>query len=262
MGNDVPRLIAQLADAGLDLVHPFDARAVGERARAEATLERTDAKLLAAPTVTTNRDGSPRLLPGTPSRPLARWTRLADGPRLGLLVGNTRALWPRFVAARRTLPATNPLDTYVERSVLGALDASGIARAAVEVMFSHPRYGGVFLPFQPLAVLTGLAAPAAGGLVVHPIWGPWFAMRAVIALEPPTGTAVPALAPIAKPCTCTGACERAFEIASRDLRDWRAWLAVRDACSLRTHRYSDDQIQFHYASAWPAAADATSATRR
>jgi hypothetical protein len=31
---------------------------------------------------------------------------------------------------------------------------------------------------------------------------------------------------------------------------WQDWLAVRDACSLRDWRYSDDQIRFHYLTAW------------
>jgi hypothetical protein len=29
--------------------------------------------------------------------------------------------------------------------------------------------------------------------------------------------------------------------------DWRDWVALRDRCSLRTWRYSDDQIHYHYA---------------
>ena len=52
-----------------------------------------------------------------------------------------------------------------------------------------------------------------------------------------------------------GAFQLAWEAAARDAppshdsvtRDWRLWLAVRDACPLgREHRYDDDQLRYHY----------------
>lgn len=209
MSFDVNRVIAQLAEAGLDLVHGFDAHAIA----------------------------------------LPAWSRLRDGPRLGLLVANTRALWPHFVAARGSLPELDPLDAYVERTIDHAIASS--TSTATTVVYAHRRYDGAFLPFQPLAIACGLAAMSDAGLAVHPIYGPWFALRAVITLDAPF--AIPAAAPIAKPCACTGACEAALAHARDHTGDWRAWLAVRDACSLRAYRYSDEQIRFHYASAWPAA---------
>ncbi len=283
---DVARLIAQLADAGLDLVHAFDAHAVGALAIADAEEQRTHSALA------TNRDGSPRPVLARATHPLAKWEHLSAGPRVGLLVGNTRALWPHVLAARAGLPDHDPLDAYVERTiarVVGATSAraddvvrgadehvDGVMRgaggrtdAAVRtagdpnsplVVFTHRRYDGAYLPFQELAFATGFAAPSAGGLAVHPVYGPWFALRAVIALDLDTASLpapqhiLPAPQRIAKPCVCDGACETALEIARADLGNWRAWLAVRDACSLREHRYSDEQIRFHYASAWPSAA--------
>jgi methylmalonic aciduria homocystinuria type C protein len=233
-----------LADAGLDIVHAFDAHAVGALAQAEAS--------------------------SRPIRPLAKWAHLSNGPRLGLLVGNTRALWPRFVAARDSLPERNPLDTYVEREVARAMasatvesSASAAASSAQSssVFYSHRRYDSSFLPFQQLAVVTGLAAMSDGGLAIHPIYGPWFALRAVIVLDAANGAVtdavvgapvdVPARSPIAKPCACTGACQERLDAAFADMNNWRAWLAVRDACSLREWRYSDEQIAFHYTHAWP-----------
>jgi methylmalonic aciduria homocystinuria type C protein len=43
---------------------------------------------------------------------------------------------------------------------------------------------------------------------------------------------------------------------TEELRDrWRLWLAVRDACPVgREHRYSDEQIRFHYAGEIPGCA--------
>ncbi len=189
--------LARLAAAGFDLVHAFDAHAAARE-------------------------------PG--------WERLAGGPRLGLLVGNTRALWPVFFAARRAEP--DPLDRYTERTLTDAYPGATI-------YFAHRAEDGTFLPFSRLAVATGFAALAPSHLVIHPIYGPWIALRGLVVIdgEPPPR------APIVKPCTCGEPCRRALA-AALPTTDPGAWLAVRDACTLRAHRYDDDQIEFHYAAAW------------
>jgi methylmalonic aciduria homocystinuria type C protein len=196
--------LAALADAGFDLAHEFDAHAAAR----EPGLE-----------------------------------RLGDGERLGILVGNTRALWPRFVAAMRdpalaALP--DPLEHYTERVIDAAVPEA-------RVYYGHRRYDGAFLPLQRLAAATGLGALAASHLVIHPIYGPWFALRAVIVVA---GTPV-ARAPIALPCRCDQGCTRTLQLALAG-DDWRAWLAVRDACTLRAWRYPDDQIRYHYTKLWDA----------
>lgn len=192
-----------LGDAGFDLVHLFDAAIAAHE-------------------------------PGL--------AMLADGSRrLGLLVGNTRALWPPFVAARHTDPelaaARDPLDRYTEQSI-------GRAFPGAPIWFGHRRYDGAFVPLQRLAVATGLGALAPTQLVIHPIYGPWFALRAVVLVagEPPP------TAPIAAPCTCGASCHEALARALA-ARSWQAWLAVRDACPIgKAFRYSDEQIAYHYAS--------------
>jgi len=193
----VDEAIGQLAADGFDLVHAFDAHAAATE-------------------------------PG--------WERLAGGPRLGLLVANTRALWPIFSARRRAEP--DPLDRYTERSIAAAYPDA-------PTYFAHVSEDGAFLPFTRLAVAVGLAALAPSHLVIHPIYGPWIALRAVVTIEGEP----PARAPIAKPCACAAPCERALAQAL-PTADWRAWLAVRDACTIRAHRYGADQIAFHYANAW------------
>jgi len=205
MDAAITAAIARLADAGFDLVHPFDAVAAA------------------------NEPGWERLIETSP------------GPRVGLLVGNTRALWPRFVTAMRD-PAlaaeADPLDRYTERTLEAAFPGASI-------YYGHREYAGAFLPFTRLAVATGLGALAASHLVIHPIYGPWFALRAVILVdgEPPLRT------PIASPCTCSTACRTTLETAL-GATTWEPWLAVRDACSLRAWRYSDEQIRYHYTKQW------------
>jgi len=177
---------------------------------------------------------------------------LADpARRLGVLVGNSRALWPAFraaLAADSTLAADrDPLDRYVEHAV----DAAARELRDARVYYVHRTYDGAFLPFRQLAVATGLGSAAPTGLVIHPTFGPWFALRAVIAYAGAlSSTAAPApAAPLAPVCRCDGTCERALAIAQAATgpERWRAWVAVREACTIgRDHRYSDDQIAFHY----------------
>ena len=212
------KTIAALADAGFDLAHPFDA---GTAAR-EPGLER---------------------LAG-PNMEAGGFTPTAGVEQLGILIGNTRALWPAFVAAMREpeLAADpQPLERYTEQTIERVF-------AGARVYYGHRRYDGEFLPLQRLAVVTGLGAMAPSRLVVHPIYGPWFALRAVIVIAGAPVTC----APIVQPCRCEAPCTDALEAAleARGPESWRAWLAVRDACTLRAWRYSDDQIRYHYTKVW------------
>ena len=103
------------------------------------------------------------------------------------------------------------------------------------------------MPLQHLAVAAGLGALAASRLVIHPTYGPWFALRAAVVLD---GTPPPVPPRLAQPCHCDQRCTTVLERAQRST-DWRDWLAVRDACSLGAWRYSDAQILFHYVTVWP-----------
>ena len=195
--------LATLAAAGFDIAHAFDAAAAAREAGLGV---------------------------------------LAGPARLGVLIGNTRALWPRFSVAIRD-PALaadpDPLERYTEREVGAAFAAAGAT--GPRVYYGHRRYDGAFLPLQRLAVAAGLGALAPSQLVIHPIYGPWFALRAVAVIEGDP----PERRPIAQPCRCDAACRERFERARRSMAP-ADWLAVRDACSLRSWRYSDEQVRFHY----------------
>jgi cyanocobalamin reductase (cyanide-eliminating) / alkylcobalamin dealkylase len=194
-------MIAQLAEAGFDLVHPFDAHVLARLPGLDALVD--------------------------PQRPC------------GWLVANTRALWPRFLAARRGDPALaasrHPIEDYVERTCA--------AIAGARCLYPHRQYDGAWLPFQRLAVAAGFASPAPSQLVIHPIYGPWFALRAVVLTA---GTPITRTLPAAA-CECANRCTAAFDHARKAHSTWRDWVAVRDACCVgREHRYSEDQIEYHY----------------
>jgi len=175
-----------------------------------------------------------------------------DASRLGLLIGNSRALWPVFLDALREDPtllqARNPIETYVMRVVDAGLRGLTIRCCA---RWAHS-IGRDMVAMQRLAEISGLAALAPANLSVHPDFGPWIALRAVVVLDLP--------GPLERPRTrlACDACERGCLPAFRRARrgwlgsansenGWRLWLAVRDGCPLgREHRYGDDQIAYHY----------------
>jgi methylmalonic aciduria homocystinuria type C protein len=165
--------------------------------------------------------------------------------RRGWLVGNTRALWPRFVAARAQDPVLDRDPHPIERYTVETIDWIAASLPDARVYYGHREYDGAFLPFQRLAVASGLGALAPTHLVIHPIYGPWFALRAAIVC---TGEPEPAKRPIARACSCTTRCGDAFARAVAATADRAAaWLAVRDACTAgREHRYTEEQIAYHY----------------
>lgn len=234
------QVVARLACSGLDLARAFDASEYDAMARAHGGL-----------------------------RPLAAFVR----PRpLALLVGNTRALWPHFLAAYRSDPALraapDPLDTWVAARVSDALASSPVA----SVLHLASDRGEHLVSMLRAAEASGLARTGPAHLAVHPEHGPWFGLRALVVFDADAHTAT-APAPAAggreagagrtarreaaddaDPCRgCSAPCVVAMEraIAASASADggaaWTAWLAVRDACPVgRDSRYSEDQILYHY----------------
>lgn len=169
---------------------------------------------------------------------------------LVVVVGNSRALWPRFLEwldqdpRRGTVP--DPLDSYVEAAISDAVERLSLAAS---IRYAHeppPRR----IAIQRLAEVAGLAHIAPTHLCIHPVFGPWISLRAAIILAVP-GPDPPAAPP--DPCRgCTTECHAALAHALKASATvgprsaWQAWVAVRDACRVgRDHRFSDDQLRYH-----------------
>src|SRR5207244_8905062 len=103
-----------------------------------------------------------------------------------LLVGSGgRALFARFRASPESADgAADPLDRYTRRTVVAALagvltsEAGAAGRAFFPFVGSAP-----VLPFQRLGRAAGLAVPGPLGLQIHPVFGPWWSYRALLALR-------------------------------------------------------------------------------
>lgn len=235
MAGSVTALLAALASAlgqrGFDLVTPFSVRLVNERMKSGFEL------------------------------PL-----LGRADALGVVVGNSRALWQPFVDSLcdEAFRSPHPLDAYVERSFERILAELGFAALPAPARhwlgFSHqltPRP----LPMQKLADAAGLARLGPAHLNVHPRLGPWLALRAVVVFDLPPPAPLPTPSP--SPCVgCAAPCRAALRdaLAGEPLaghphsaplglnESQKRFLRVRDVCPVGTsYRYGTRQIVYHYA---------------
>jgi epoxyqueuosine reductase QueG len=211
------RLARQLADGGLDLYAAFPASA-------------WDA--------------------AGPPAPLASQALLPGARTLVVAGSGGRALWERFTAwlaeapRARLTDEAHPLDRYVATVLDGAaalFDGAGLRARRFEPTFLfEPR-----LDFRRLAELAGLGAPSPLGLLVHPVYGPWWGLRGAFLVA----GALPATAPASIhgiPCNgCPAPCRAAIP-AGTEGTIAAATVAAREACVLGAHRYSDEQIAYHY----------------
>lgn len=190
----------------------------------------------------------------------------------GLLIGSSRRLWGQFLGALRAdsglAEQPHPLDAYAVALVeLSTEPLRGLDGEATSVWtgYSHV-LRPCPLPMTRLADWCGLGRLGPAGLVVHPEYGPWIALRAVVLVRSEETILPPPLGP--HPCLgCSAPCaeqaRRARGLAAaRPHRDVqlplgpvlpqlshpaRQWLAVRDVCPLGTaYRYSPAQISYHY----------------
>jgi methylmalonic aciduria homocystinuria type C protein len=188
--------------------------------------------------------------------PPLRLESFGSDDNLALVIGNTRALWPVFLAALARDPelaaGPDPLDTYTVRRLTQLCSGLGVPAS---VRFAHV-IGEGQVAIQRLAAIAGLAYCSESHQSVHAVHGPWLALRAAISVATP-GPPGPAPASV-HPCGgCADRCLPAFQRVSSALvgtpsaanlnAQFGDLLACRDACPVgREYRYSDAQIRYHY----------------
>jgi hypothetical protein len=169
----------------------------------------------------------------------AAWRSLAllPGARSALVVASGgRALFAAYRASPEAALAADPLDAYTRRVVEAAADRLGGRSRA---LFAFERRGGAYADFVALGQAAGLGAPGRLGLLLHPEFGPWVSIRAVLLTDrtlAATGP-IPGFAPCTGcPAPCVSAC-RGGAVASGsgrfDVAACRGTRAVEPACRLR-----------------------------
>jgi len=107
--------------------------------------------------------------------------------------------------AERSRTSSEPLDAYTVRVVEAAAGRLG---GGARALFAFEQRGGVYADFVALGQVAGLGAPSRLGLLLHPVFGPWMSIRAVLLTEREVAETGPA--PGFDPCGgCPAPCVRA-----------------------------------------------------
>jgi hypothetical protein len=102
---------------------------------------------------------------------------LPDARAAIVVASGGRALWDAFSRAPEFAAAADPLDTYT-RSVTEA--AAAVLEPGACALFAFERRGGEYADFVELGRLAGLGAPSRLRLLLHPLYGPWMSLRAIV----------------------------------------------------------------------------------
>jgi epoxyqueuosine reductase QueG len=174
----------------------------------------------------------------SPERTLAR---LVPEAQSVVVIGNGGgAFWNAYRAACAREPAraalADPLDTFTRDVVTRAIGTLGVGG---RIVFPF-EFGSVPVSFMTLAACAGLGTPSLLGVLIHPAWGPWMALRA--AWFPPLRLVAPRPAEGFDPCPgcverpCIAACPTGAVSASGwDVPRCVAYRLSTDDCGLGCH---------------------------
>ena len=163
----------------------------------------------------------------------------------GYLIGNTASIWEPFIMwlaqQANWSDIGDPLETYVEEIIEQCVE---IDHAGVRIFWTHETERYV-LPVQRIAHSTGLAYLSAGQFNIHPRFGPWFALRAVVVFSGETNQNSSVSNPSSD--SIEGKAAALFNHLLAHHASWQEWLSLRDLYTVgRAYRYSAAQIQYHY----------------
>jgi hypothetical protein len=183
-------------------------------------------------------------------------TNQFESAKTGLLIGNTFTLWDPFIDWLKNKSdwksLENPLERYAHDKITSAVE-DHFDDAAV---FWTRETTDYLVPVQKLCHHSGLAYLSRGHFNVHPLYGPWFALRALVLLP---GDYEFSKSPVRNPSDALVEnkvknqfdllCKQASSVLdSEHVRTrWQGWLALRDMYEVgKEYRYSDSQIRYHY----------------
>lgn len=187
------------------------------------------------------------------------WQHVLPGCRSVLVVGSGgTALWEDFLRWADEAPERAALDGPLDARVVDLLEQvpSSPSRRWVRCAADD----GQDIDFRSLARDAGLGQPSRLGLLLHPTYGPWMALRAACFTQealPPTG---PALGP--SPCEgCAAPCSAACPVGAVGPNGWafapcvgfqerdatcHGGCLARSACVVgREHAYGPTQHRYH-----------------
>jgi epoxyqueuosine reductase QueG len=186
-----------------------------------------------------------------------------------VVIGNGGGeFWNRFRAHCQVRPGylqthAHPLDDYTVETIETAL-APCLRSADAVYRYLYPfRFRTEPASFMHLARAAGLAGPSILGVVIHPEYGPWLALRAALLLDQHLAALPPASGfdpcPTCRERPCLAACpataiglETGWDIPAcvqhrlRSPHDCTNHCHARYECIYgRAHRYPPDELQYH-----------------
>lgn len=196
---------------------------------------------------------------------------LLPGAKTLIVIGNGGGdFWSRFRAYCQAHPdylheREHPLDEYTVTTIETALTPLFQVQAAnAAYRYLYPfRFWTEPVSFMHLARAAGIAGPSILGVVIHPRYGPWMALRAAVLLD--QEVSLPPQAPGFDPCptcherACMTACPAGavapvtgWDIPTCIQHRLRAETDCVDYCRARydcvygrEHRYPLDELQYH-----------------
>jgi hypothetical protein len=206
-------LKTNLHDAGLDIVHGFDA-------------------------VAYNQSVDEHTLPD-----------FGRDDTQAFLVGNTRQFWPVFIEFLSENPdwldAEDPIDRYTEKQIGTTVDT---IEPKTEIIWAH-RAEPDFFPMRKVAEEAEFAAGSPCEMSIHPDYGLWFGLRAVVVLDRRVELISEKMSSEQKPCIeCHEPCVTQLNIAlDKEDATWRDWARVRLSCPASPEaQYADNELMYHY----------------
>jgi len=184
-----------------------------------------------------------------------------------LVVGNGGgALWRAYRRHVTAHPAdaavADPIDAFTRRTVDDAVRSTlGAAGVPHRVLYAF-RFPADPVSFRRLGEAAGLGAASRLGLLLHPVYGPWMALRAAVLVPFPFDAARPADGFDPCPTCVEQACAAACPAGAVDARGWDVPRCARhrarpdDPCAPRCHarfdcvvgrehRYPGEALAYH-----------------
>jgi hypothetical protein len=159
---------------------------------------------------------------------------LPDARTAIVVASGGRSLWDAFERAPEFGSDVDPLDAYTRRVTEAAAEELETRWDGARAVFAFERRGGQYADFVALGRLAGLGAPSRLHLLLHPVYGPWMSLRAVVltrleweagpcgplAFDPcpdcPAPCEAPGLTPTARRRACVVGPEHAYSEAAQD----------------------------------------------
>jgi epoxyqueuosine reductase QueG len=185
---------------------------------------------------------------------------LANAQSVVVLGCGGRAFSEAFMHSSKARATTerDPIDRFTARVVHAAIAEMAQRGASAHALFYWDQRQGEFADFVALGCACGLGSESRLGILLHPVFGPWISLRAVILTQnslPPTpplprpGPCVGCFAPCATACPAQAPAHERFDIDACE-NTTLARAACRQHCDARracvigsTHAYPPEMEQ-------------------